>query len=282
MHTLGALFAFGWAPEIRGIVFVLIAVVVLMGSIYMILSTNVGGRLGLLIVLAALFGWMTCMAGIWATYGIGLKGKDPSWVAKDIINDGNLANASHPVARDPSIPTATTDERVNGWIQLQPDDPKRGQAVAAADEVIIDQKVMQAGTYQATAVFDKGGQRGPFHLTWDAPNWWPGVAAGDTWQFDWLAFFHKPHYALVEIRPLVPQNTEPGRAPPAPVIDESQPPRYVLLERDLGNRRRPAFLIMFGAAILFLIFCFMLHRRDRLSSANRAVTAGALPASTGA
>jgi hypothetical protein len=281
MHTVGLLLAFGWSPEIRGITVVLIAVVVLMGSVYMILGTNVGARLGLLISLAAFFGWMTSMGAIWATYGIGLKGDEPSWVAKDIVNDGDLANASSPVVRNPAIVTATTEERVDGWILLEEDDPKRGQAVAAADEIIVEQKVLPAGAYEATAVFDMGGERGPLHFEWDAPNWWPGVDEGDTWQFDWFAVRHEPHYALVEVHPLVPQNVEPGRAPPAPVIDESQPPRYVLLERDLGNKRRPAFLITFGSAILFGIFCLMLHRRDRFATANRAVTAPALPATTG-
>ena len=54
--------AFGWQPEIRGIVVVLIAVGVLMGSVYLILSTDLGARLGLLVALGALFGWLTILA----------------------------------------------------------------------------------------------------------------------------------------------------------------------------------------------------------------------------
>ena len=46
--------AFGWQPEIRGIVVVLIAVGVLMGSVYLILSTDLGARLGLMVALGIL------------------------------------------------------------------------------------------------------------------------------------------------------------------------------------------------------------------------------------
>jgi hypothetical protein len=273
MPTLATIVAFSWDPEIRGVLFVLIAVVVLMGSTYLILSTNVGFRQGLLLSLAAFFGWMACMGAIWATYGIGLQGRMPAWVGQDIVNDGNLANASSDVIRNPDIVNATTTDEVDGWILLEVDDPKRGQAIASADDIVVNQaEILAAGQFEATNVWDKGGERFPFHLEWDAPNWWPGVDEGDTWQFDWLAFWHEPHYSLVELRSFVPQETEPGRAPPRPIVDESQPPRYVLMERDLGTRRQPAFLITIGSTLIFGVLCFMLHQRDALVERNRRTT----------
>ena len=51
---LSTLLAIGWEPEIRGAIVVMIGVVVLMGSVYLILGSNVGARLGLLISLAGL------------------------------------------------------------------------------------------------------------------------------------------------------------------------------------------------------------------------------------
>ena len=53
------------------------------------------------------------------------------------------------------------------------------------------------------------------------------------------------------MRPVVPQETEPGRAPPTPVIDESQPPVYVVMLRDLGTQRVPAWLLTFGSGLMF-------------------------------
>jgi hypothetical protein len=94
-------------------------------------------------------------------------------------------------------------------------------------------------------------------------------------EVDFLAFFHKPAYAVVEIAPLVPQRVEPGRAPARPVIDESQPHQYVVMIRDLGTKRQPAAFITIGSTIIFLLCCWMLHRRDRIVAANRGL---AIPA----
>jgi hypothetical protein len=61
-------------PTIRGILVVAVAVAVLPGSIFMIISTNTGVKLGILITLAGLFGWIFLMSSVWWMYGIGLKG----------------------------------------------------------------------------------------------------------------------------------------------------------------------------------------------------------------
>jgi hypothetical protein len=101
-------------------------------------------------------------------------------------------------------------------------------------------------------VYKRGGERYP--------------KLGD--EIDFVAFFHKPHYAVVEIAPLLPQREEPGRAPARPVIDESQPHQYVIMIRDLGTKRQPAFFITIGSTIIFLLCCLMLHRRDKMVTAH--------------
>ena len=73
--------AISWEPELRGILIVIIASVTLCGSIYLVLGTNLGARLGFLVALSGLAGWMALMGGIWLVYGIGLKGPEPSWEA---------------------------------------------------------------------------------------------------------------------------------------------------------------------------------------------------------
>ena len=60
-----------WDPTIRGVLVVVTAVVVLSGSVYLLLATNTGARLGFLIAAAGLFGWMTIMGVVWWLYGIG-------------------------------------------------------------------------------------------------------------------------------------------------------------------------------------------------------------------
>ena len=75
---MNALLAVSWEWELRGTLIVIIAVSVLCGSVYMILGTNMGARLGFLVAFAALAGWMFIMGGIWWTYGKGLLGPEAS------------------------------------------------------------------------------------------------------------------------------------------------------------------------------------------------------------
>jgi hypothetical protein len=265
---LSAILSLAWMPEIRGYIVVLISVVVLMGSTYLILGTNLGARLGFLIAITALAGWMMSMAIIWAVYGIGLTGKTPTWHPGEpitIVRDGALLNRAEvveaPINLDGLTPTAAAEkvskELVSsGWKVLGESDPRRGQAVASADEIIqIEAEEFAAGEYVAVAVYDKGGERYP--------------KIGES--IDFIAFKHKPRYAIVEIAPLVQQRTEPGRAPARAQIDTAQPHRYVVMIRDLGAKRRPAFLIAFGSGIIFFMLAWLLHRREALLNKNLAL-----------
>ncbi len=71
--------AVSWEWELRGTLIVIISVTLFCGSIYLLLATNLGARLGFLVALSGLAGWMTLLGIIWMIYGIGLKGPDPSW-----------------------------------------------------------------------------------------------------------------------------------------------------------------------------------------------------------
>ena len=83
----GVIAGLGWEPEIRGALTVALASAVLMGSIWLILVTNTGVRLGSLIALAGFFGWMVIMGIIWWIYGIGYVGSLPTWVVHEINSD---------------------------------------------------------------------------------------------------------------------------------------------------------------------------------------------------
>ena len=271
MHSL--MFAFGWFPELKGITVVVIAVGTLIGGSYLVVSTNVGARLGLMVVLAAFFGWMASMALIWWSYGIGLKGRDPSWKPKEIVTK-DLGSAAQSVVRDPNLLTATQTNRVSGWVRLADDNPGRGQAVAAADEIVQTAGVFRAASadgpeYLPVAVYDNGGSKWPNKRIHNVHLF--GKKFGNT-DLDYLAFFHHPHYALVELQPTIKQVTEPGKAPPTAKLDPTQPARYVLMIRDQGSRRQPAAFITIGSSIIFLILCLRLNARDRVVEANRAGT----------
>lgn len=268
---MSALLAVNWEWELRGTLIVIIAVGTLVGSIYLILGTNMGARLGFIVTMAALFGWMFILGGVWWVYGKGLLGDDSSWKPVDgitIIRDSaRLSDIGILPADEPHTPTGdvTSDAaevqaalQGNGWLKLDPSLPSFQQAGSAGSAMLESSELFAVGEFTVVGVYDKGGER--------SPTFWDG-------RIDFLAFFHKPHYALVEIAPLMPQRTEPGRAPARAVIDTSRPHEYVYMIRDLGQKRVPAAIICIGSLVILLALSWLMHTRDRRVAVNRAATA---------
>lgn len=85
MQLIDLVAGLAWDPEIRGFLAVLTGVVVLMGSVWLILSTNSGTRLGALIAGAGFFGWMSIMGAAWWIYGIGYAGDRPVFEEYEIV-----------------------------------------------------------------------------------------------------------------------------------------------------------------------------------------------------
>jgi hypothetical protein len=269
-----SLLAVGWQPEFRGVLTVVIAFVVLCGSVYLILATNMGARLGFLVSFAALAGWMFIMGAIWWAYGKGLLGRAPSWQPvndKSVLAGGEALNSVGILdgfaPSDPTDPVAVVRDTQQalvdaGWTQLSSTGAAFQQAGSAGTVVAEESGAFKAGEFQVTNVFELGGGR------------WPLLFGNES--LDFFAFFHDDHHVLVEVAPLVPQRTEPGRAPARPIIDTTQPRQYVYLVRDVGALRDPAAYITIGSLIVFLMLCYMLHVRDRVVAVNRSKKA--LPA----
>ena len=271
---MSALLAIGWQPELRGILITIIAVVTFCGSCYFVLSTNLGARLGFLVAFAALAGWMFLMGATWWSYGKGLLGPDASWApisgktvltAATVGQSGALDEPIQVDTTDPGSAAAEIDQEFveGGWKKLESSVPSFQQAGAAASVLLEESGAMRNGEFQVISVFDKGGERRPQLLDG---------------KLDFLAFLHSPHYAVVEVAPLVPQRTEPGRAPARPEIDEARPHMYVYMIRDLGAKRKPAGFITIGSLLVFLMLCYLLHSRDRRVLTNRS--SKALPVQT--
>ena len=174
-----------------------------------------------------------------------------------------------PVVVDPNADPTTIAEVIDsqfvkdGWKKLDSSVPSFQQAGAAASVFIEESGAMANGEFQAISVFDKGGER------------YPQLFDG---KLDFLAFLHKPHYAVVEVAPLVKQREEPGRAPARPEIDTTRSHQYVYMIRDLGAKRKPAGFITVGSLAVFLMLCYLLHSRDRRVLVNRSTRA--LPVQT--
>jgi hypothetical protein len=260
-----SLLAIGWEPELRGLLTVVIGVVILCGSIYGIMATNMGSRLAFLVTVTGIAGWMMLMGSVWWIYGIGLRGPDPSWQAVpgagvlqdvDALGSAGVLNPNADVPDDATPVQAAEIVRETfldqGWIVLDPGSPAFGQAQASASEVLVDEGAFAAGQFEVVEVFDIGGERYP--------------KINDS--LDFLAFWHTPHFVVAEAAPLVPVRTEPGRAPARPEIDEDRQREYVYMVRDLGARRQPAAVLTIGGGAIFLALCYLLHRRDRVLKEN--------------
>ena len=135
-----------------------------MGSVYLILGTNLGARLGFLVTLCGLAGWMALMGIIWMIYGIGLQGPLGSWAAvpgRTVLQDTAALSQAGVLDSSVEIPEGTsfTDEAAlvadrfaeEGWEQLDVSSPAAGQAGASAGEFLEETGAFDAGEYQVTA-----------------------------------------------------------------------------------------------------------------------------------
>ena len=110
-----SLLAIGWEPELRGLLTVIIAVVILCGSVYGIMATNLGSRLAFLVTLAGLAGWMMLMGAVWMIYGIGLRGPDPTWqpvAGSAVLQDVDALGAAGVLDPNADVPDGATADRV--------------------------------------------------------------------------------------------------------------------------------------------------------------------------
>lgn len=294
MTLVPTLAGIAWDPQIRGILSVLVGVVVLMGSVYLLLATNVAHRLGFLLALTGIFGWLTIHGLVWLIYppGTGPAGRPPAWEVDEIVY-GDLTNSMLEDAR--GIDTSTlppadevddlTPEEVevisdehagdlDGWELLAASDASRGEAQTAVEAVMAEGTVpgLEETTSRVfTYTFETGGK--PER---ESDSVIDRVTNRIT---NTLRLTHPPHYAIVEMKPAVAQpEPAPGEAPPVPEADEDAQTVSAVLVRDIGQRRVPATLIFTGSGLMFGLLCVMLHQRDRRVAENRSAP---VPATTG-
>lgn len=278
--TSQLLAALAWDPQIRGALIVVTAFVILPGSVYLLLATNTGAKVGFLLAAAGFFGWMAVMGWIWVVYGIGIKGEPPTWEVEEVVT-GDVAERG------------TTDEAAGfpkGWRKLQTGDAILGDAQAAADKVLAPveaaegegggaeapvQPVFEELTdYVQVAGYARGGE-----------NYWiPGgglateTSIGNRGSNVFAKLierlkrgpFHAPHYAVIQVQPVDdPEATKLEADTDAPVTS-------VVMVRNLGNLRFPSLMVAISMSIVFGLVANALHKRDlEMMAARRAAPATA-------
>ncbi len=248
--------ALRWDPHVRGGLIVLVAIAILVGSVYLLLSTNTGARLGFVLAAAGLFGWMTVMGVIWTVFGIGIKGSEPSWKTLEVVT-GDLSQST--------VAPARTFPR--GWRRIPQGDEALADAEAAADAVLSGSGGEEGGEGGEGGHGGEGGGaktevriEPPFDKKEDYQPAGAYRKGGETWFF---TLRHRPHYAAIQVKP----------SSSAPPDVQARPVTTVIMLRDLGNLRAPSFFFTVFSAIVFGVSCYALHVRDREALARqRSVT----------
>jgi hypothetical protein len=162
------------------------------------------------------------------------------------------------------------EETLGGWELLAPSNAQRGDAVATADAFLGEdgRGLFESSTdYLVLDAFAIGGKDGlP-----DDPDRWDRIRTELKSIF--VQPFHPPHYTVVQVRAVEHVDPVPGEAAPTPDIDEDAPIISVVMIRDLGDKRFPAFMITVVFGALFALTCWTLHRRDAVVAARRAAPA---------
>jgi len=316
LATVNLFAGLAFNPGIRGILVVAVGVAVLMGSVYILLATNTGSRLGMLIALTGLFGWLTVLTLFWwiSPPAIGPRGNNASWTPVEVVvNDGSVAKtevvsslvnpndlptaeailAQYPElekeypngfqlsdlkANNPDIlESVLPSDSLNGW-RLTPSS-SAGEAQAAADTALINAKIFTANTeYKKLNVWEFGGK--PTRQQY-CPNAKGGSFLPDDpicrvqYKLNKLFSSHPTHYAVVQVQPVIAQETKAGEAPPTPIVDQSKPVISEVLVRDLGDVRLIPFLYFVISLSLFILFAWTLHNRDKILMKNKAVAEAA-------
>src|SRR5439155_695086 len=135
-------------------------------------------RLGFLVAVAGLTGWLTVLALVWAVYGKGDTGPEPTWKVQTVVSGTLGLTARPPLDRFPG-----------GWKKLASDSPARGEAEAVVDAELTKGPSAQTLGFSSTTDYvplvgyEKGGQKYEF-------------------------FRHRPHYAVIQVQGAVAQQAQ--------------------------------------------------------------------------
>jgi hypothetical protein len=252
-----------WYPTILGILVVAVAILLFCGSIYALLATNLGARLGFLAVFTALTGFMVLLTTLWmftASPLNTLKGIPPAWKLQTIVK--NLDQASIPAAvraaprTGRKVPTASqSDLKAVVDANLVTQQPVANIPTPASANKYAQFQVVT--DYTTTNYYEVGGSN-PRLVDWQIT--------------------HKPLYAVVQFC-AVPPNTLPfGVPPPPPTCDKTSPKNgFAILKRSFGSLRIPPFVTFVISLILFSLGLLSLHWREK---DERAAAAAKAPAET--
>jgi hypothetical protein len=246
-----------WYPTIIGVLVVVAGVGLFCGSVYLLLGTNLGARLGFLVAFTGLMAFMVLLSTLWMTTASPLntlKGHIPKWVAKEVVTDPTKAEttAVRNIEKKGRVVDTIEASNVKSFV-----DAELVKVQLPANE--------KAGPPQKFARFDVVTDYLPVK-TWET--------GGSKPSFLNFQFTHQPLYAVVKFCAVEPIDTTKfpfGVAPPKPKCDTSNSLNgFMILERDLGSVRQPPMIAFFSSVILFGLGLLGLYWFEKDRKAARA------------
>lgn len=244
-----------WYPTILGFLVVIFAIVLFCGSVYMLLATNLGARLGFLIAFTALMGFMVILTSLWITTASPLntlKGRIPKWEPLELVSAPTKAktaevrdiesNGRKVGAVEAANVKAAVDENLV-VVEALPGEQQSAEEQARKAEFA---KFSEVTDYKVVTTYELGGSE-PNPLDFEIT--------------------HTPLFAVVEFCEVPepdPIKNPFGTAPPEPTCDESSENKgFLVLERDLGSLRVPPIVAWISSILLFGLGLLALHWRER-------------------
>lgn len=269
--------AIGWDPFVRGILIIVIFLLVLPGTVYLVLLTDVGARLGFLLIAAGMAGMMVILSLLWICLDSSADvGRPNSWHPAEIITGdfasqvtvnsakslplGNLKNGTNPPVKALKTkhwywPIQSCND--NSWHKIDPSllsDPE-----SESDAVLANTTGVKYGP----------GITSPFSAATDyvyIDGYRKGQNSGCLFAWSrhkvYMPFARGADVVVLRVKPVLPSLTL-SSAPPTPQANPNAPYTYVILERNLGSVREPQFLVLISCSIIFGLLCYVLHVREK-------------------
>lgn len=233
-----------WYPTILGILVVVFAIGLFCGSVYLLLATNMGARLGFLVAFTGLMGFMVILTSLWVMTASPLntlKGRIPAWKPQQIVTDTAKANAE-------DVRAITKDGRKVSTVEAS-------NVKAAVDEALVTPKPVGGEPAEPTK-FGRFGEVTDYKVV---NTYEIGGSKPNPLDFE---LTHKPLYAVAEYCPV--KKVEPvfGTPPPEPTC-ASDKRFFLVLERDLGSLRVPPIVAFVMSVLLFGLGLLGLHWREK-------------------
>lgn len=230
-------------PLTVGWLVVLSGIGMFFGSTYLLLATNVGSRLGFLIVGAVMAAFLVVLSGLWITTATPLnvfKGRVEEWKPISINDTAKSSN------------TKEVQDIMEKGEKLTGTDFANVKAAAdtllapAAEGVEKPESIAAQIPSKAVIVTDiysiGGSNPNPLHME----------------------FTHKAHYAVAIFCPLDEVKAETAfRNTCEPAEAGTTNTKVLILEKDLGTLRQPPVFLFIGSLLTLIIFLLALHWREK-------------------